>query len=95
MDRVKGSQGGLGERSGGGKQGAIERPQRDRVEQDARAFDKQVARKLGVMGGRGEPRADLGQDQLAGDDVPVGEEGAQRLRLRLSRMSFTSAEASA
>lgn len=44
MDRVEGSQRRLGKRPRAGEEGSIERPQRERVDQLASAFQQQVER---------------------------------------------------
>lgn len=74
MDRVEGPQRRLGERPRAGEQTAVERPQRDRIDQLASAFQQQVEREHGVVCDRAAHRArDLGQNQLAADQIRTRE----------------------
>src|SRR5687768_11100040 len=84
MDCVQRPERWLRERTCGREQAAVEGKQRNRIEELARAGNQRLERQARIVGGCPSDRArQLGEDKLAGDDVGVSEEGAQRLALRL------------
>jgi hypothetical protein len=84
MDRVKGPQRRLCERTRESEQVAIEREQRNRLEQLAGPRHQCFQRQARVVGRCASDRAgQLGKDELAGDEIGVIDERSQGLALRL------------
>jgi hypothetical protein len=84
VNRVERTQGGLGKRPSAGEQTAVEGPQGKHVDQLSGAIEQQIERELGINSSGSPDRSrNLGQHQLATDEIGIREISPERVGLGL------------